>query len=266
MIGLCQDSLNFRGRPEAPHSVVQVLSLEPVFQIVAEQLDSGIGVRVGPGGVITRRCPDGDRSQRSSKVVCLFPFPGPHVEVEPIPRPPVLAGLHLCLPKDRERLFCHIAWRTSSLNTVIECEDDCVEDCLRAPRLLLLPGTRIVEQSERLAVQFLPVLDTHPGLREQLFWGRCFSADELSQNRACQRVRENSVTAYASRSRLSFAAVGRREREPGFLALVQVFSRRIRLPTLTLSTAASQRTSDKNNDQDENDSETAQQHFHNGSC
>src|SRR6266480_2127264 len=99
LFGLCQDSLNFRGRPESPNSVVQVLPLEPVFQIFSEQYDTGIGGCVRPWGVITRRGPDGDRSQRCSNVACLFPFPGPHVEVEPIPRPLVVAGLHLCLPK-----------------------------------------------------------------------------------------------------------------------------------------------------------------------
>src|SRR5439155_3440830 len=151
-------------------------------------------------------------------------------------------------------------------NTVIECEDDCVKNCLRTPRLLFLPGIRIVEQTERLAVQSLPVLDTHPGLGEQLFFlfGRGFSAGKLSQDRARQGVREDGVTANARRSRLSLPAVGRREREPGLLALVQVFSRLIRLPALALSTGSSHRTSDKNNDQDEDASETAQ--FHNGSC
>ena len=60
------------------------------------------------------------------------------------------------------------------------------------------------------------------------------------------------------------AAVGRRKREPGLLALVQVFLRLIRLPTLTLSAGSSHRIGDKNYDWDEDDSETAQ--FHNGSC
>ena len=68
------------------------------------------------------------------------------------------------------------------------------------------------------------------------------------------------MTAYARRSRLALAAVGRREREPGSLALVQVFSRLIGLPTLTLSVGSSHPTSDKNKDRDEDDSEWAQ-HF-----
>src|SRR5439155_8870982 len=151
-------------------------------------------------------------------------------------------------------------------NTVIECEDDRVENCLRAPGLLFLPVTRIVKQAERLAVQSFPVHDTHSGLGEQLFFlfGSDLSAGKLSQDRACQEVRDDGVTANARRSRLSLATVGRREREPGFLALVQVFSRLIRLPTFTLSTGSSHRTSDKNNNQDDDVSETAQ--FHNGSC
>src|SRR5207247_8221991 len=113
-----------------------------------------------------------------SKVACLLPFPGPHVEVEPIPRPLVVAGSQLCLPKVRERLFGPIARRTSA--PVIECEDDRVEDCLRAPRLLFLPVIRIVKQAECLAVQFLPVLGTHPGLRQPRFLlvGTCYSADK----------------------------------------------------------------------------------------
>src|SRR2546428_12161474 len=99
-------------------------------------------------------------------------------------------------------MFRPIARGTSALNTVIECEDDRVEDCLRAPRLLFLPGIRIVKQAERLAVQSLPVLDTHPDLGEQLFFlfCNCFSADELSQDWACQGVREDRVTANARRS------------------------------------------------------------------
>jgi hypothetical protein len=56
------------------------------------------------------------------------------------------------------------------------------------------------------------------------------------------------MTANAGRPRLSLAAVGQREREPSFVALVQIFPRFIQLPTLTLSSGSGHRTSDKNND------------------
>jgi len=88
----------------------------------------------------------------------------------------------------------------------------------------------------------------------------------LAEDRACQGVREDGVTANARRSRLSLAAVSRREREPSFLALVQVFSRLIRIPTLTLSTGSSHRTGDQNNGQNDEVSETPQDQFHGGSC
>src|SRR5262249_43993692 len=74
-------------------------------------------------------------------------------------------------------------------------------------------------------------------------------ADELAEDRTCQGVAEDGVTADARRPRRPLAAVGRREDEPDLLALVQVFPRLNRLPAWGLAAGPSDRTSEKNDDQ-----------------
>src|SRR5262249_23171301 len=114
---------------------------------------------------------------------------------------------------------------------------------------------------------FRPVRNAFPGLVEQLLLvlGRCRDTEAFAEYRTCQSVAKDRVATDARRLRRLLAAFGRRELEPDFLSLVEVFTCLLGLPALRLSTGSNDRPREQNSDQGDEANESAQHPSHGGS-